>query len=818
MNRYLRAILCLVAAFTALCLPAAALAKAADYTFSIVVEAHCVSKATVCGANSEADFESGARQAIFDLNEYWRSTGISFQLGKVEFNYADDYAEIRDDSLDAGEEADLALLNTLRLKAKNDPSNVYWFVIEKIGFCFSGIPGAHLGRTPNVRMPNEYYGLFCSGVDGNTMAHELGHHFCLNHPFTEAEPTSAAAGVNHDGDGLTDTPDDPSIAEGAWNDASQAARDNADVVYTRPTQCWRDPETCGAINDRRDWCGYTYLNTDPGSYRPGYCDPSCRRKMDGVITSTAYSPAMELIMSYYKWECSGPFVYNFQTYDAFSPQQIDMVRSCVIDGDERGQLVDRCGGVDSDWDGLCDPDDPCPGDPAATSSADKDGDGVPDKCDPCPDIVNSGLDTDGDGVDDACDDNDDNDACVDSEDLRPKNNTMQIGTILTPGCSKTTHAVTASESADTDGDGIRDCAEADNDNDGIDDGMDPCPNLADSEMCDIPGDGCALEIPWATCLGGGCAMDIWARLESIMHPDDPRLEIPVRFQNESMFLMPSTGRTAGEIRGGLTGINLGLAEGNETVGMSLVDSTGAKVADVGTYRLGDVTTIGGNLGNAVEVRFDGYRSLAAAPRESRAAAGTMKLKVGLTWGVGIPADEVLADADGDGVPDVADNCVETANTAQVDSDGDRVGNACDPDSDDDGLVTQADLDRIAACVGADVASVPRMTEPGQQVMDPGMAEQSFMALRCRFADLDGNGIVGEADSAAAAEYLGRTPGPSGMVDTSWAVVEEEDDGGCTAGMAGTAGSAAPYVLICCVFGGLLMAIGARRRFRAAQRA
>jgi hypothetical protein len=37
----------------------------------------------------------------------------------------------------------------------------------------------------------------------------------------------------------------------------------------------------------------------------------------------------------------------------------------------------------------------------------------------------------------------------------------------------------------------------------------------------------------------------------------------------------------------------------------------------------------------------------------------------------------VADADGDGVPDAADNCPQNANTDQADTDGDGVGNACD---------------------------------------------------------------------------------------------------------------------------------------------
>lgn len=42
-----------------------------------------------------------------------------------------------------------------------------------------------------------------------------------------------------------------------------------------------------------------------------------------------------------------------------------------------------------------------------------------------------------------------------------------------------------------------------------------------------------------------------------------------------------------------------------------------------------------------------------------------------------------ADADGDGVPDTRDNCVESANPDQADLDADRIGDACDDDRDGD---------------------------------------------------------------------------------------------------------------------------------------
>lgn len=50
----------------------------------------------------------------------------------------------------------------------------------------------------------------------------------------------------------------------------------------------------------------------------------------------------------------------------------------------------------------------------------------------------------------------------------------------------------------------------------------------------------------------------------------------------------------------------------------------------------------------------------------------------------------VLDADADGVPDASDNCPAVANADQANSDGDGLGNACDPDNDNDGIADASD--------------------------------------------------------------------------------------------------------------------------------
>ncbi len=100
-----------------------------------------------------------------------------------------------------------------------------------------------------------------------------------------------------------------------------------------------------------------------------------------------------------------------------------------------------------------------------------------------------------------------------------------------------------------------------------------------------------------------------------------------------------------------------------------------------------------------------------------------------------------ADGDRDGVPDHRDNCSTVVNPAQLNTDRDEFGNACDPDFDQNGRVGISDFNALRAGFGL------REGDPG------------FDAA----VDLNGDGGIGIADFNTLRAYFGRFPGP-GAVD------------------------------------------------------
>lgn len=124
-------------------------------------------------------------------------------------------------------------------------------------------------------------------------------------------------------------------------------------------------------------------------------------------------------------------------------------------------------------------------------------------------------------------------------------------------------------------------------------------------------------------------------------------------------------------------------------------------------------------------------------------------------------DPVIADRDGDGVPDETDNCPRDANATQRDTDGDGLGNVCDCAVTD----TDADLDGVDDacddCVGpgpmgidsggdgVDDGCEPCATATGHDGDGDGLDDACDACLAGPDHDEDGDGLADGCDNCPA---------------------------------------------------------------------
>ena len=104
---------------------------------------------------------------------------------------------------------------------------------------------------------------------------------------------------------------------------------------------------------------------------------------------------------------------------------------------------------------------------------------------------------------------------------------------------------------------------------------------------------------------------------------------------------------------------------------------------------------------------------------------------------------VAVDRDGDGIADIADNCINVPNPSQCDSDADGYGNRCD-----------GDFGNPVPGNGA--------TNAQDYLLFRAQLGQPSIAPVYNKADLNCNGVVNSQDYTLFRGLLGSPPGPSGL--------------------------------------------------------
>ncbi|MDJ0849493.1 MAG: S8 family serine peptidase [Myxococcota bacterium] len=425
-------------------------------------------------------------------------------------------------------------------------------------------------------------------------------------------------------------------------------------------------------------------------------------------------------------------------------------------------------GFDVDGDGVCGNVDNCP--QPNPDQTDTDGDGLGDVCDNCPNHANPGQeDLDYDGVGDACDPDIDNDGCENDDDQHPESAVARSGrNVYLPTCigEGDPYSYAYEGGVDTDGDGKFNCEDWDDDNDGLCDddvtlpedpdlgvpeggcdGPDPCP-LVEGQLCvrfiDCP------ELPetwFLECILGGC-VEFLVKLVELINP----VPVVAQFEeiaivNQELYLFPN-GQSIAEIADSLVGAGgfgggggagktpAGTADrglrlelwrkGNADLGLEE-----QFVALIAEYLPSDVVVGDFDRGAAVRV------SLADPARPFGASLAVLP-----SWGAGAGPDDAPPDGDGDRTPDPFDNCLLEPND-QTDTNGDQIGNACDPDYNGDRRVGIPDFNRLRSQFGL------TCEDDG---FDPDV-------------DADGDCGIGLKDFNVLRSYFGRFAGPSGRICT-----------------------------------------------------
>ena len=293
---------------------------------------------------------------------------------------------------------------------------------------------------------------------------------------------------------------------------------------------------------------------------------------------------------------------------------------------------------------------------------DSDGDGVDDSIDNCPNVSNpSQADNDGDGQGDACDPDDDNDGVNDSSD----------------NCQ----FIANSGQQNNDGDSQGDACDSDDDNDGVNDGLDNCQFIANPSQSNNDGDA----------FGDACDSD-----------DD---NDGVNDSSDNCQFIPNPGQqdTDGD------GIGDACDTANDNDGDGVPNSSdncpntpnpqqenfdGDSQGDACDSDDDNDTIADGS--DCAPLDATRWRLALAYPDIDSDGIRNSTFAFNLCYGTSLPTG-FTTNAQG------LDNCPNTPNADQTNTDGDSQGDACDSDDDNDGVNDTSDCAPLDSSMWQDQA-------------------------------------------------------------------------------------------------------------------
>lgn len=418
-----------------------------------------------------------------------------------------------------------------------------------------------------------------------------------------------------------------------------------------------------------------------------------------------------------------------------------------IDGDGLCSDQDPCpldSANDADQDGLCANEDPCPSFPlndgpdfdgdliCDEADPDDDNDGVIDAedlaprnsnscrdidldgCDDCAngfdDPLNDGVDSDGDGLCNLADDDDDNDGVADTADSSPLD-PFQCGDVDMDGCEDCFSGIsdTANDGADTDGDGLCDSGDPDLDGDGIENACDLDQTVGQDCNSDLILDDCQLSEN--DCDGNLVPDDCQVDSDGDTSPDTCDLDDDGDGVEDSADSAPLDPLLCRDSDGDgcddcSSGIDDSSADGTDSDGDGLCDFGDADDDNDGVIDGEDAAPLDGSLcrdtdGDGCDDCSSGLDNPASDGLDTD-ADGICDLgdpdddNDGVNDDVDIASTDpfVCGDSDSDGCDDCSSGTFNPQ-TDGIDTDGDGICDAADPDLDGDGILNECDLDQTA---------------------------------------------------------------------------------------------------------------------------